>query len=241
MNTIKCASYRGNPKQQVMLLLLFSIFLASSTIFAILIFDVDLTVITPFIIFISVAFFVFIFMYFKKYAAQSMEIAENELRFFDKSCALKFSLPFRDIQSMTPKPAMNFGAPDSDADLTMQVAIQLKSGTVITVLLTDAGYAQVEEKLKASPILDTGSAKKNTALYAHIILLFCVCNHLRCIHVIHERDLGIRGLANSYMALNWHWIYGILSAIAPKVQSKRLNICVNLSSTSGAFWVMGLA
>jgi len=173
MNTIKCASYRGNPKQQVMLLLLFSIFLASSTIFAILIFDVDLTVITPFIIFISVAFFVFIFMYFKKYAAQSMEIAENELRFFDKSGALKFSLPFRDIQSMTPKPAMNFGAPDSDADLTMQVAIQLKSGTVITVLLTDAGYAQVGEKLKASPILDTGSAKK-IPLYMHILFYFFV-------------------------------------------------------------------
>jgi hypothetical protein len=109
-------------------------------------------------------------MYFKKYAAQSMEIAENELRFFDKSGALKFSLPFQDIQSMTPKPAMNIGI---DTDLTMQVTIQLKSGTVITVLLTDAGYAQVGEKLKASPILDTGSAKK-IPLYMHILFYFFV-------------------------------------------------------------------
>jgi hypothetical protein len=63
--------------------------------------------------------------------------------------------------------------PASDADFTMQVAIQLKSGTVITVLLTDAGYAQVEEKLKASPILDTGSAKK-IPLYMHILFYFFV-------------------------------------------------------------------
>ncbi len=174
-NIIKCASYRGTPKQQVMLLLLFSI-LASSTIFAILIFDVDLTVIIPLImiipliIFISVAFSVFIFIYLKKYAAQSMEIAGNELRFFDKSGALKFSLPFQDIQSITPKPATNIG---TDTDLAMQVAIQLKSGTVITVLLTDAGYAQLEEKLKASPILDTSSAKK-IPLYMHVLFYFFV-------------------------------------------------------------------
>ncbi len=166
-NIIKCASYRGTPKQQVILLLPFSIFLFSF-LFAALIFDVDLTVIIPLIIFISVAFSIFIFIYLKKYAAQSMEIAGNELRFFDKSGTLKFSLPFQDIQSITPKPAMNI---DTDTDLTMQVTIQLKSGTVITVLLTDAGYAQVEEKLKASPILDTSSAKK-IPLYMHV-LFYC--------------------------------------------------------------------
>ncbi len=168
-NIIKCASYRGTPKQQVILLLPFSIFLFSF-LFAALIFDVDLTVIIPLIIFISVAFSIFIFIYLKKYAAQSMEIAGNELRFFDKSGTLKFSLPFQDIQSITPKPAMNIG---TDTDLTMQVAIQLKSGTVITVLLTDAGYAQVEEKLKASPILDTSSAKK-IPLYMHVLFYFFV-------------------------------------------------------------------
>ncbi len=168
-NIIKCASYRGTPKQQVILLLLFSVFLFSF-LFAVLIFDVDLTVIIPLIIFISVAFSVFIFIYLKKYAAQSMEIAGNELRFFDKSGALKFSLPFQDIQSITPKPATNIG---TDTDLTMQVAIQLKSGTVITVLLTDAGYAQVEEKFKASPILDTSSAKK-IPLYMHVLFYFFV-------------------------------------------------------------------
>jgi len=169
-NIIKCASYRGTPKQQVILLLLFSIIFSFSLFFAVLIFDVDLTVIIPLIIFIAVAFSVFIVIYLKKYAAQSMKIAENELRFFDKSGTLKFSLPFQDIQSITPKPAMNIG---TDTDLTMQVAIQLKSGTVITVLLTDAGYAQVEEKLKASPILDTSSAKK-IPLYMHVLFYFFV-------------------------------------------------------------------
>jgi len=170
-NIIKCASYRGTPKQLVMLMLLFSIFLSLLLIFAVLpIFDVDLTVVIPFIILIMVAPFVFILIYVKKYAAQSMEILGNELRFFDKSGALKFSLPFQDIQSMTPKPAMNI---DIDTDLTMQVTIQLKSGTVITVLLTDAGYAQVEEKLKASPILDTSSAKK-IPLYMHVLFYFFV-------------------------------------------------------------------
>ncbi len=169
-NIIKCASYRGTPKQQVILLLLFSIIFSFSLFFAVLIFDVDLTVIISLIIFITVAFSVFIVIYLKKYAAQSMEIAGNELRFFDKSGTLKFSLPFQDIQSITPKPAMNIG---TDTDLTMQVAIQLKSGTVITVLLTDAGYAQVKEKLKASPILDTSSAKK-IPLYMHVLFYFFV-------------------------------------------------------------------
>ncbi len=173
-NIIKCASYRGTSKQQVIPLLLVSIISSFSFLFAVLIFDVDLTVIIPLIIFITVAFSVFIFIYLKKYAAQyaaqSMEIAGNELRFFDKSGTLKFSLPFQDIQSITPKPAMNMG---TDTDLTMQVTIQLKSGTVITVLLTDAGYAQLEEKLKASPILDTSSAKK-IPLYMHVLFYFWV-------------------------------------------------------------------
>ncbi len=154
-----------------MLMLLFSIFLSLLLIFAVLI-DVDLTVVIPSIILIGVLCFVFTLIYFKKskYVSQSMEIAGNELRFFDKSGALKFSLPFQDIQSMTPKPAMKIG---TDTDFTMQVTIQLKSGTVITVLLTDAGYAQVEEKLKASPILDTSSAKK-IPLYMHVLFYFFV-------------------------------------------------------------------
>jgi len=65
--------------------------------------------------------------------------------------------------------------PASDADFTTEILIQLKSGEAFTLFLTDSGYAQIEGKFKALPILDT---QKNTALHAHIILRLYYCGRL---------------------------------------------------------------
>jgi hypothetical protein len=55
--------------------------------------------------------------------------------------------------------------PASDADFTTEILIQLKSGEAFTLFLTDSGYAQIEGKFKALPILDT----KKIPLYMHIL------------------------------------------------------------------------
>jgi hypothetical protein len=57
--------------------------------------------------------------------------------------------------------------PASDADFTTEILIQLKSGEAFTLFLTDSGYAQIEGKFKALPILDT----KKIPLYMHILIL----------------------------------------------------------------------
>jgi|YNPBryulayer2012_1023412.scaffolds.fasta_scaffold49537_1 hypothetical protein len=60
--------------------------------------------------------------------------------------------------------------PASDADFTTEILIQLKSGEAFTLFLTDSGYAQIEGKFKALPILDT----KKIPLYMHILFYACI-------------------------------------------------------------------
>jgi hypothetical protein len=60
--------------------------------------------------------------------------------------------------------------PASDADFTTEILIQLKSGEAFTLFLTDSGYAQIEGKFKALPILDT----QKIPLYMHILFYACI-------------------------------------------------------------------
>ncbi len=185
-NTVKCVTFKGTYIQMVL-----PIFAAMTLLIGLIVYmalnaaDAALPVIIlGFLIFGLLIFFV---VKQTKYMFSSMELAENELKFFDKSGQFKYTIPIQDISAIRPAPFLSFD------ELNAQLIITLKGGSNFTVLVNEEGRQLIEEKFQRNSAYNTESAK-SIPVYMHLLfgLSVLILGFVVYILVVVKEPLGIR-------------------------------------------------
>ncbi len=135
MKKFKCSTVKGTQAQ--LFIKLFILVIVASGLLLLLIlngYDVILALLLASIP--AIVLFLLIFVPMRKYSASSIEIADRQLNFFDKSDNLKFSILISDIANIKAEPYPNIYG---DRDLNAKLTIKTKQGAVFTIILPEEG------------------------------------------------------------------------------------------------------
>lgn len=99
----------------------------------------------------------------RKHSYKSLELTDNEFRFYDKSGQLAYTISLDDISSLVPQPVYN--------ELPMKLAIRTKDHFTLTVFVSEEAYQMLAGKLAGRPFFHPGSANQ-VPLYMHFVFVF---------------------------------------------------------------------
>ncbi len=168
MNKFTCNTYKGTLFEFILKFAFISVFLVFLIIYYL--FSEEPSVIILLVLgLLWLISFIIVVLSLRKYASQSVEITENELKFFDKKDTLKFTISLSDITKIKPEPYFNYYV---NKDLNTKLTIHTQQGGVFTVILSEEGSKAIGQQVPNS-IYDEKSLKK-IPMYMHLLFGFAV-------------------------------------------------------------------